>query len=256
MIAINNRKVEYRRFSDKTLRCSLNLTDISSQFCTVTWCYDSDEELFALSCLVDHIREFYPSIVMKLVMPYVPNARQDRVTADQVFTLKTFARMLNSLRFSEVLVLDPHSDVTPALLDHCRVMSIDDKIDFSSYDALVCPDTSSAKRYFRADLPMIVGSKHRDASGKIDFYELIGDLSTVRSALIRDDICSSGNTLLKAATRLRDAGVKKIDVLVSHLENQAIASPLMQQIDQIYTSDSVFTDSSGKVSVVRRFRVE
>ena len=61
---------------------------------------------------------------IELNMPYIPNARQDRVkAAEDVFTLKYFAQMINSLGFSKVTVLDPHSYVSEALVDHIEVQT-------------------------------------------------------------------------------------------------------------------------------------
>lgn len=53
-----------------------------------------------------------------LPVPHCPHARMDRVkgTTD-VFTLKSFADVINSLDFTKVVIYDAHSNVTPALID-------------------------------------------------------------------------------------------------------------------------------------------
>ena len=46
-------------------------------------------------------------------MPYIPNARKDRAHREKdVFTLKYFANIINSLNFDNVYVLNPHSNVS------------------------------------------------------------------------------------------------------------------------------------------------
>ena len=45
---------------------------------TIKWLYESDSELFTLQVIVDYLREKNSKCSIELVMPYVPNARQDR----------------------------------------------------------------------------------------------------------------------------------------------------------------------------------
>jgi len=59
---------------------------------------------------------------LSLVLPYVPYARQDRVAvAGEPLSIKVFCSLINSMGFSSVEIWDPHSDVTPALLDNVVV---------------------------------------------------------------------------------------------------------------------------------------
>jgi len=61
------------------------------------------------------VREF------DLIMPYIPYTRQDRKCYDgESFTLKVFTQLLNSAKFDNVLCIDSHSDVAPALIDNCN----------------------------------------------------------------------------------------------------------------------------------------
>ena len=55
-------------------------------------------------------------------MPYIPDARMDRVKKrKEIFTLKYFAQIINLLNFEQVEVLDPHSDVSAALFNKVHV---------------------------------------------------------------------------------------------------------------------------------------
>jgi ribose-phosphate pyrophosphokinase len=61
---------------------------------------------------------------LSLVIPYFPAARQDRIMVPgESLTVKVYADLINSVGFEEVVVFDPHSDVTPALLDNERDIS-------------------------------------------------------------------------------------------------------------------------------------
>ena len=60
----------------------------------------------------------------RLFLPYFPGARQDRrMVPGEPLTVKVYAQMVNDLDFAEVEIFDPHSDVTPALLDNVQVIN-------------------------------------------------------------------------------------------------------------------------------------
>ncbi len=65
----------------------------------------------AILFLTKHLKNLGYNV--SLDMPYIPNARQDRVKGENdVFTLKYFAEFINSLDFDRVFVLDPRSNVS------------------------------------------------------------------------------------------------------------------------------------------------
>jgi ribose-phosphate pyrophosphokinase len=85
----------------------------------VEWIYENDAELFALICVKKHLDRHFTNPHVVLIMPYIPHARMDRVKSDEdVFTLKYFCEVINSLKFDIVWVRDAHSNVSLALLDN------------------------------------------------------------------------------------------------------------------------------------------
>ena len=61
---------------------------------------------------------------VKLIVPYLPNSRQDKVkTEEDVFTLKYFCNLLNNLNIDEIETFDVHSSVSSALLNNLIVQS-------------------------------------------------------------------------------------------------------------------------------------
>ena len=108
--------IKQKHFPDGTL--NLNGNAYPAHIDTIHWHYENDSELFTLICL----RMKYENDNVELVMPYIPHARMDRVKDDDdVFTLKYFAKTINSLKFSKVSVFDPHSNVSLALIDNVKV---------------------------------------------------------------------------------------------------------------------------------------
>lgn len=110
MILINGQEVTINKFPDETLRLNPNVEFILNQTATICWHFESNEEMIAVMFLANHVRRIGADRV-NLIMPYIPNARQDRVKNDtDVFTLKYFAEFINNLHFNKVVVLDPHSN--------------------------------------------------------------------------------------------------------------------------------------------------
>ena len=126
MIKVDEKIVEINKFPDGTPRINLDVDELGTYFpngIKIDWKYENDGEMFYLMLIKRHLEEHLPSdIDVELFLPYVPNARMDRTkNADEVFTLKYFCDFINSLGFSNVYVLDPHSDVSVALLNGCVV---------------------------------------------------------------------------------------------------------------------------------------
>lgn len=108
--------VSQDRFPDGTLHMTAPKDSLfKDSDVDIHWKYDNDAELFSLICLRKHYADCKN---VTLYMPYCPHARMDRVkgTTD-VFTLKSFADVINSLDFTKVVIYDAHSNVTPALID-------------------------------------------------------------------------------------------------------------------------------------------
>lgn len=122
MILVNDKQVEFTKFPDGTTSFRYNPFGSMTRIFNITWKYDGDEECILLWYLVNHIRDHDRDVRLRLLLPYIPNARMDRVkNADEVFTLKWFAKFINALDFDDVLVDDPHSNVSAALLDRVKV---------------------------------------------------------------------------------------------------------------------------------------
>ena len=74
MIYLNNTLIENKRFPDNTSALKLELY---SGMPRITWLYDNDEELFMIYTITKHLQS--QGFEVKLYMPYIPNARMDRV---------------------------------------------------------------------------------------------------------------------------------------------------------------------------------
>lgn len=254
MIFVNNIMIEQNQFPDNTLLTKFDPYNENFHWedgIVVDWRYENDAELFTLICIKRHLDYFFAhDIHINLNLPYVPHARMDRVkSSEDIFTLKYFCEVINSLAFDLVFVTDVHSNVTLALLEHVVPLKVTSTIerakDFCGAQVLCYPDEGAMKRY-SSDLPYryTFGIKKRDwATGKIERLDLIYDeVVRDKDVLIVDDICSYGGTFLHTAKALKEAGANNIYLYVTHCETSVFNGEMINSglITGIYTTDSIF----------------
>lgn len=277
MIQLNEHIIGNDRFPDGTLLMKLPFSPKPSN--EIRWHYENDAELFKLICLVKSMREMYKGVRIDLFMPYLPNARQDRVkNPEDVFTLKYFCEIINSLEFDTVFVTDVHSNVGLALLDRVReikpwgqIHNALTKITFMEtgdvmHEAreecyknllLFYPDEGAMKRYSgEMGMPFVFGVKKRNwETGAIEGLDLMGSVEDIKgkNVLIIDDICSKGGTFYHSAKRLKEAGAANIYLYVTHCENTIYEGELLKEdslIKHIFTTNSLLTAPNEKITIV------
>jgi|LakMenEpi03Aug12_release.lakeMendotaPanAssembly.Ray.scaffolds.fasta_scaffold513518_2 ribose-phosphate pyrophosphokinase len=94
----------------------------AAEFVTITLPFMQDSEIIKLALIVDALRR-EGCMSMCLKIPYFPAARQDRVcNVGEPLSVKVYADLINAMKFDRVVVFDPHSDVTPALINNVEVV--------------------------------------------------------------------------------------------------------------------------------------
>ncbi len=260
MIQYNGRTVELNRFPDGTLLLKENAEETNEA--VLCWQFENNEEMVALYFLTKNLQaKGVARIVLEL--PYIPNARQDRVKKpEDVFTLKYFAEFINSLGFAEVVVLDPHSYVSEALIDRIRIRTPKEYVERvigclggTENLLLFFPDEGAMKRYSAMfELPYVFGIKKRDwSTGEIKGLDVAGRTELIAGSqiLIIDDICSRGGTFYHSAKELKELGAGEIYLYISHCENTILEGeiPNTDLIQKVYTTNSIFTGSHEKITV-------
>jgi len=218
----------------------------------------NSNDVIALAMLVDTLRREYPERAYVLQLGYTPYARQDRVcNRGEALSIKVFCELINSLNFDEVTVIDPHSDVTPALLNNVtdvigqeRIISLEknltDRLTANEL-TLVSPDAGATKKtekiskYF-GGLPIIQGVKNRDLStGELSGFGIFCDKGVVedKDLLIVDDICDGGGTFLGLAKVLKEHGARSVELYVTHgIFSKGVDILLDSYIDVVYTTNT------------------
>ncbi len=262
MIRLNGKQMDLKHFPDGTLL--MKELAANAEKVVLTWLYENNEELVALYFLTRHLQSKGLQNI-ELQLPYIPNARQDRVKApEDVFTLKYFAEIINSLQISKVTVLDPHSYVSEALINNIDIQSPKKYVERALTKIrqqnvgdvlLFYPDEGAMKRYSAMfNMPYVFGIKKRDwTTGQIQGLDVAGQTKLIMGStiLIVDDICSKGGTFYHSAKALKELGAGRIYLYISHCENTILEGEILQSdlIEKVYTTDSIFTKSDEKVEV-------
>lgn len=295
MINVNGYKINLNRFPDGTL-CMLDFPRLLSIMrhdsrIVIEWYYDDDYELVALQYIMAHLRENYPLCRnYVLFMPYIPNARMDRIDPtekeQQVFTLKFFASIINSLNFNAVYVFDPHSTVSMALIDRVHeipikhiISDVVEDIKKQNIDTdivIYTPDAGAYKRYSSLlktlGIPFVYGEKMRDfATGKIEGLRVITNGLDLKgkTVLMIDDIIAYGGTFYYSAQELKKQGVGKIYAYASHTENSILELDTTKdpaelkskflkmiyqgEVERLFTTNTIFRQHSSEHINVREF---
>ena len=171
----------------------------------------------------------------------------DREMPTHLFSLKYVAQIINELKFDNILVYDPHSNVLPALINRCEVYyPVNNPIKVDNYDLYFYPDNGAAKKYTEfLDMPYRFGNKKRNLdTGEIVCYEVIADKADIegKRILIVDDMVMGGRTFIEAAKALREMGASQVDLFVTHLKPESrkfYNSKGNGLIDNIYSADTL-----------------
>lgn len=276
MIKINGFEVEVGHFPDGTqcikfpYNIICNYDEETDRRVSISWFYDSDEELFTLASAVDYIkRNFDNNPLIDLYLPYVPNARMDRIkNNEENFSLKVFANFINSFNFAKVYVETVHSNVSEALINN--IVSCDNQAFINGVmvrekpDVIFFPDEGACKRYSdlyvikNSKLPIAFGIKKREwSTGKIIGLDVISDVDLKdKKVLIIDDICSAGGTFKFSSMKLKEMGAKEVNLYVTHCEDNIQNGDLLKTdlISRIYTTDSILHIEDEKIRIIHRFR--
>lgn len=255
MIYLNGQKLDFEKFPNGETKVNgEQIVGLNNASNTVTLKYESDDDLIKLMFVKRYLDTISRHAYLRIL--YMPYSRMDRVEGNSVFTLKYASEFINSLKFDRIYVLEPHSDVTTALLNnavakHTTVSLLAKtikEVGFCDYneDYLFFPDAGAQKRYSMFKYPSLVGYKSRDfQTGRINGLEVVGNAKPGFKAIIVDDLCSYGGTFILSAQRLKEMGASEIYLVVTHCENSIFKGDVFKKdnlINKVFTSDSILSD--------------
>lgn len=207
----------------------------------------NSDDIMAMLLAVDAIKRQHNPKEIRASIKYLPYARQDRVCSDgESLSAVVMASLINSCGFSEVLILDPHSDVMPALIHNVVIQkqySYFQSLKTSWYDIfIVAPDAGAYKKCL--DFAKRVGAagvitcnKERDVrSGKILGMKCDEDFEG-KNLFVLDDICDGGRTFIELSALLRSKA-KSLELAVTHGIFSKGVKVVADCYDRVYTTNS------------------
>ena len=188
--------------------------------------------------LIDACKDLANTI--NLIMPCYPYARQDKKeNSREPISAKLIANMFTVAGITRLIVMDLHfSDSRFFDIPVDNIYSLKLVIEYMNQNLfqnlsienkqkkyiVVSPDAGATKRTLKfanyMNLNTIIMHKQRnyEKENTIDNTILIGDTSNLnnKTAIICDDICDSGGTLIKVVENLEKYGIKNVIVIITH----------------------------------------
>ena len=228
---------------------------------SVTHRLNSFNDLGLLCVAVDALRRM-DIILDQLIIPYFPAARQDRLMIKgEPLSVKVYADMINTFQFKKVIIYDVHSEVAPALINNCEVISNHTFIQkvisqLNKEVILISPDGGALKKIYKVSeylggIEVVECSKHRDVkTGNLKGFKVYADDLNGQDCLIVDDICDGGGTFIGLAKELKNKHAGKLYLAVSH----GIFSKGFEELnifEKLFTTDSVREIMHEKVEQIK-----
>ena len=169
------------------------------------------------------------------VIPYLAYARKDRRTQSRdPVTTRYVAELIEAVGIECVVVVDVHNLAAFENAFRCPTVHIEARPLFVAHLApllrgrdvvVVSPDTGGAKRAellrellaaaFDSDVPLAFLAKRRSA-GVVSGEDVVVGAVAGRTAIIVDDLVSTGTTLARAAAACRMQGAAAVHAVVTH----------------------------------------
>jgi len=197
------------------------------------------------------------------VIPYLGYQRQDHIFRDgEAVSLEVVVETLQSTGVSKIITFDLHSIKIPELfkvqLTHLSALPLfAERIkSFGFRDSdfvLVSPDMGGIRRIkevskLKGGMTFAVVNKDRDlATGEVEAVDLEGNVKG-KTAIIIDDMISTGKTIAEASKLLIERGAKKVLVFATHPVFSDDASKNLQNspVEKVIVCDTIDVPTEKK----------
>lgn len=262
LLGITLGNVELTRFADGEIRPWVQ-EDVRGKtvFVLESLSYPMDEHIMEISLLGDAIRRSAPSNIVA-VIPYMGYARQDKQhRIGEPVSARVIARFLEVSKYREVIMMDLHNDAIVGFFQipvvHLSALSrLAEELKKQDIGnaVVISPDVGGVKRArnlaYLLDLPMVVMEKKRflDRQDKTEAMQIIGNVKG-KTAIVVDDVVSTGGTTAHSARALKDAGAAKVIVAVTHavFAGDAVKNLKFAPIDEIIIADTIALPEKKKL---------
>jgi len=213
-------------------------------------CYPPNENVMELLIVIDAMRRASAARITA-VIPFYGYARQDRKDQPRVpITAKLIANLLVAAGASRLLAMDFHSQQLQGFfdipVDHLHAAPVIVKYlrekQFENH-VVVSPDPGGMKMAYAysqlLNSSLAIVAKQRLGPTEVESYNLVGDVAG-KTAIIVDDLISTGGTICAAARLLQERKVKEIYAAVSHA---VFAPAACEKLKRAPIKEFIVTDS-------------
>ena len=258
-------------FPDGEISCKIN-DDVRGRdvFLIQPTCPPVNKNLMELLIMIDSCKRASAGRITA-VLPYYGYARQDRKDEGRVpITAKLVANIITRAGADRALTMDLHAaqiqgffDVpvdhlyaAPVLNEYFLDMGLSpDEI------VVVSPDEGSIKRALghskRLGGNLAIVDKRRMSAHETQAANIIGGPIEGRTALMFDDMISTGGSICKAAEMVHNAGAKEIFVAATHgvLSGSAVEKLHESPISGIVVTDSIPLPAEKNIAKIEQLTV-
>ena len=244
--------VELTRFADGEIRPFItgDITDMRVIYVASMYPIPSDVVIEWI-LTIDAIKRKHPKEILA-VIPYMPYIRQSKVHREgESRSAEVVARILSETGVKEIITVDLHNDTALSFFSvpviHLSAVSLLPAVIPVDGDVIVVsPDQGSAPRAKQAALllktQLVVLTKTRSLvnGDTVEHMEIHDDVRG-KTAIIVDDIISTGTTIVKATMLLKDNGAKKVVVFGVHAVFAGNAKKNLEDagIDRMIVTDTI-----------------
>ena len=228
-------------------------------------CTPVNENLMELLIAIDAMRRASAGRITAVV-PYYGYARADRKSNPRVpITAKLVSNLITQAGADRVMAMDLHAGQIQGFfdipVDHLRARSV-----FLEYFlknrpkdlVVVSPDVGGVERArkfaARMDAGLVIIDKRRPKANEAVVYNVIGDVKD-KTVIIVDDIVDTAGTLTVVASKIKEAGAKKIYAVCTHgvLSRDGVDKVNNSPIEKLFITDTLPEDKrkhSDKIQVL------
>lgn len=212
-----------------------------------------NDHIIELALIADSLRRT-GAYKITAVIPYFGYSRKEKQSrVGEPISAKVVADLIAASGINKVICLDLHSDaivgffnVPVIYLSALETLANRVKKEKLLSPVVVAPDVGGVRRARNfatyLDAPLAVIEKHRKTHTRdqIEVLSITGELMG-DTAIVIDDIISTGGTIVESAQALKKRGVKKVIVCAIHsvFAGNAVANIEKSPIDKMYVTDSI-----------------
>ena len=227
--------------------------------------YPVNDHIIELALIADALRRSGAHKITA-VIPYFGYSRKEKQTRPgEPISAKVIADLIISSGINKVICLDLHADAIVGFFDvpviylsALETLAQRLKMERLGNAIVVAPDVGGVRRARNfamiLNAPLAVIEKHRqtDVRDNIEVLSMSGEVSG-ETAIIVDDVISTGGTIIESANALKKKGVKKIIACATHgvFADSGVKRLEASPVDKIFVTDSISTQvKSPKLEVV------